>query len=139
MDRNATSLSGTIATKPILSRISKSTIQTEFTLVIKEWFSNKDGIDDNVESKIKIEMLGKNAEHIANTFNIGDRVCVEGFLRQGSTGVNVRAFSIFKDNYYAVTEKIVIKAILEKVRTMNTLEEVMNLLQEKANASVLKR
>jgi primosomal replication protein N len=139
MDKNTVSLSGVICSTPVLSKISHKTQQVEFYILIKEWYLNKDNHDDYKESRLKIEVLGKNSDHIARTFKNGQRVCVEGYLRQTGELITVRAFTVFNDYSALLCGKSVMQEILDDINTLNDLEKVKQLLEQRISAPVLKR
>lgn len=139
MDKNTVSLSGIVISKPVLSRISQSIQQAEFFLLVKEWYLDREGKDVSRKSEFKIEVLGKNSDHIARTIDKGQRVCVEGYLRQQPDGVVVRAFTVFNDSGYLLCAKETIQELLKLSENVENLEQFKKLLQDRIKDPVLKK
>lgn len=141
MDKNTVSLSGTVISRPVLSKVSERTQQAEFFLLVREWFLNKDGKDDSRKSEFKIEVLGKNSDNIARSVDKGQRVCVEGYLRQQPSGIVVRAFTVFDDNHYLLCAKEAFQEVLDRIEIdpALTMEQLKTLLKERIKEPVLKK
>lgn len=141
MDKNTVSLSGIVISKPVLSRVSERTQQAEFFLLVKEWYLNKDSKDDSRNSEFKIEVLGKNSDHIARTIDKGQRVCVEGYLRQQPNGVVVRAFTVFNDSSYLLCAKEAFQEVLFKLESDPSIDmdKLKTLLKERIREPVLRK
>lgn len=130
MDLNKVSLSGRVISKPTVSCLSSKTKTASFKLETLESFLNKKGELSFYKNKIRVEVLGKNAETIHDKISIGEHYCVEGYLRSLSNGeLILRAITYHRDLREQYLSLKTLESLLSIAKDYNSLENFLDRIE----------
>lgn len=107
---NITILRGNLARDPELRMVNtggKQTAVVNFTVAVSREYTKSDGEKDKVTSFINCEAWDTGAEVIAESFNKGDLVMIEGSLRNDSwekDGVKHSTLKVRVNNFSKITK-----------------------------------
>lgn len=101
MDINKVLLSGVVVTDPVYSKADTQVAFATFSLKVAESYIDREGTLKSIYSIVEVESVGKLASVVIDTISQGNRVVIDGYLRQNqneSKGrLKVRTFAVTPD------------------------------------------